>query len=124
MFIDTVFIVKSLPLSRAGLRQDCRPVKTTASAYGPAAMALRAPFLGPLAVLTRARIGDYEHAFPRPGERLLAGGAVPIDLVGETRWYHFGGYKLQFESGDVYRLSLNPTRSPSLSSWLLASESA
>jgi hypothetical protein len=53
MIIDTVFIVKCLPLTRAGLRQDCRPVKTTASASGPAAVALRAPFPSPLTVLTR-----------------------------------------------------------------------
>jgi 2-polyprenyl-6-methoxyphenol hydroxylase-like FAD-dependent oxidoreductase len=46
--------------------------------------------------------------FPGLENELLAGGAIPIDLAGETRWYHFGGYKLQFESGFVALMMSRP----------------
>jgi 2-polyprenyl-6-methoxyphenol hydroxylase-like FAD-dependent oxidoreductase len=46
--------------------------------------------------------------FPGLENELLAGGAVPVDLAGETRWYHFDGYKLQFESGLVSLMMSRP----------------
>ena len=32
----------------------------------------------------------------------------PVDLAGETRWYHFGGYRRQFESGYVSLMMSRP----------------
>jgi 2-polyprenyl-6-methoxyphenol hydroxylase-like FAD-dependent oxidoreductase len=46
--------------------------------------------------------------FPGLENELLADGAVPVDLAGETRWYHFGGYKLPFESGFVSLMMSRP----------------
>jgi 2-polyprenyl-6-methoxyphenol hydroxylase-like FAD-dependent oxidoreductase len=46
--------------------------------------------------------------FPGLENELLAGGALPVDLASETRWYHFGGYKLQFESGFVALMMSRP----------------
>jgi 2-polyprenyl-6-methoxyphenol hydroxylase-like FAD-dependent oxidoreductase len=46
--------------------------------------------------------------FPGLENELLAGGAVPVDLAGETHWYHFGGYKLQFESEFVSLMMSRP----------------
>jgi 2-polyprenyl-6-methoxyphenol hydroxylase-like FAD-dependent oxidoreductase len=46
--------------------------------------------------------------FPGLESELIAGGAVPVDLAGETRWYHFGGYRLQFESGFVSLMMSRP----------------
>ena len=46
--------------------------------------------------------------FPGLENELLAGGALPVDLAGETRWYHFGGYRRQFESGYVSLMMSRP----------------
>jgi 2-polyprenyl-6-methoxyphenol hydroxylase-like FAD-dependent oxidoreductase len=46
--------------------------------------------------------------FPGLENELVTGGAVAGDIAGDTRWYHFGGYKFQFDSGFVGLLMSRP----------------
>lgn len=39
--------------------------------------------------------------FPDLAATLIEGGSVMVDLGAEMRWHHFGGYKVQFQSGLV-----------------------
>lgn len=49
-----------------------------------------------------------EKYFPGIEESLVAGGAVVADMGGSTRWYHFGDYRVQFESGLMGMLMSRP----------------
>ena len=40
-----------------------------------------------------------EDLFPGFKEALVQAGALPVDVIGDLRWYQFGGYKAQFNSG-------------------------
>ena len=46
--------------------------------------------------------------FPGLENELVTAGAIPRDMAGDTRWYHFGGYKFQFDSGFIGLLMSRP----------------
>jgi 2-polyprenyl-6-methoxyphenol hydroxylase-like FAD-dependent oxidoreductase len=44
-------------------------------------------------------IATLERLFPGIRQQLLEDGATPLDMGANLHWYHFGGYKVRFESG-------------------------
>ena len=50
------------------------------------------------ALLTRGH-EILERLFPGLTEDLAKDGAIAADIARDSRWYHFGGYKVRFESG-------------------------
>jgi 2-polyprenyl-6-methoxyphenol hydroxylase-like FAD-dependent oxidoreductase len=51
---------------------------------------------------------SLERLFPGLADELVAGGALRRDMLAALRWFHFGGYKLQAESGVIGLLQSRP----------------